>query len=61
MKKQSREQLYLNRTPTLALLASPSHFLIHLADQLRGERLVCNEWIAELRERDQVILIRYLI
>lgn len=64
----SSEQLYKNRTPTLAVQASPVSFLvacvgrvfvcsptvsqIRLADLLRGERIDRSQWFATLRERE---------
>lgn len=48
----SREQLYLNRTPTLAVNAVPGNFLLRVADLLRGERPQRGAWLAELHQRD---------
>jgi acetolactate synthase-like protein len=48
----SRELLYLNRAPSLAVCAWPANFLLRVADQLRGERPLRAEWFAELHGRD---------
>jgi acetolactate synthase-like protein len=48
----SRELLYLNRAPTLAVCAWPANFLLRVADQLRGERPLRTEWFNELHGRD---------
>jgi acetolactate synthase-like protein len=48
----SREQLFLNRTPTLAVCALPGNFLLRVADLLRGEPMQHPEWLTQLYARD---------
>jgi len=48
----SRDELFKNRTPTLAINASPASFIIRLADVMRSERPVRAPWFDELRKRE---------
>jgi thiamine pyrophosphate-dependent acetolactate synthase large subunit-like protein len=46
---RSKEDLYKNKRPTIAILADPQDFLIELSQQFQGNY---NEWINILRARD---------
>lgn len=48
-----RDALYLNRTPTLPVVASPALFLVQLADLLRGEKIPRIDWFTKLRDAEE--------
>jgi len=48
----SRDELLKNRTPTLAVQASPASFIIRLADLMRSERPIRAPWFDDLRKRE---------
>jgi thiamine pyrophosphate-dependent acetolactate synthase large subunit-like protein len=46
---RSKEDLYKNKRPTLAILADPQNFLVQLSNQYQSKQL---NWIENLRQRD---------